>query len=68
MRQADLAELPVFMASPEATALKVDLKLVGLLRNATATHVDFSGDNFESWQRLPMSLLKETTHLGSMVS
>lgn len=53
-----------FLKSTTTSAPSRKLVIVGILKDATASSVQFSAHNFASWLTLPTALIEEATCLG----
>lgn len=60
------SSLLTFLKSKPSTSEDSKLVIVGLIKDANRSCVEFSGDNLATWLRLPTALIEEATYLGNV--
>ncbi len=64
MTKLSTLDLVNYLKRKETVATNDNLVIVGVLKGATASSVQFSADNLANWLTLPTALIEEVTCLG----
>ena len=64
MHKLDAPNLVKFLESDKTDAPNDKFVIVGVIRNSTASSVEFSADNSVNWLTLPTALIEKATCLG----